>query len=275
MAIVKKRLDTRDYNLCNTDVYLEYDDELYNITLLDDHNIVVTNKETGNALAVFDARVTGFIVHKVFNNELKFFVSYFDKEKKKYYLQEYNSSRLTTGVLSPLIVPSISYEDIYLGYGSFIINDVDMWGINKRPGNRIFNPFNSSNRITRKVKKIYKSGNHPKYVHITEVLVFDIDEFGMTRDYDEITYGIDLKSLDICTSIYSQRMNKYFEVYEDKADENTLVNLTYQHDKTGYYDITKPGDVTIINNIIKPLMAAEPEKHAPDFKRLVRTIKRT
>lgn len=273
MAIVKKRLNTSDYNLCNTDVYVEYDDEVYDIDLCNSENgynhIVIVDKKNGNALRIFDASTTGFIVQKTFNNKTLLFVSYFDKENRKYYLMKYGST-LCSGVDSPVSVPSIKYELIYLGYGSFIINDEHIGY--KYPGNLIYNPF--QNKRSRNFRKIYlfEIERHPKYVHGTELISFEKDEFDMTRIYDEVTYGIDLQTLDICTPIYSERMNDYFEVVDEKPDDETLMYLDYMH---GYYDINKPGDVTIINKIIKPLMAVKPERHVPDFKRLARTIKRT
>ncbi len=273
MAIVKKRLNTSDYNLCNTDVYVEYDDELYNITLYSKNgkkNIVVLDVNE-SVLEIFDAHTTGFIIFHKDNIEPFWFVSSYDVEKKKYYLQLYYSD-LFMGALDPKVLHSIRYEDIYLGSGSIITKDEESTGFNKNPGYRIVNLFN--NNKSRNVRKIHKDdiSLHPEYVHVTELIAPEVDDIGVTRNYDLITYGIDLRTLDICTPIYSERMNDYFEVVDEKPDDETLMYLDYMR---GYYDINKPGDITIINKIIKPLMAAKPEKHVPDFKRLGRTKKRT
>lgn len=201
-------------------IELKYDKERYSINYIkESNNVVLSRLSNQKVLAVFSDKI-GFIVQVNVASTPNFLVSdysnfdKFDISKpiKLEHYEDLDDGRLfgNPGFVSikTLNIDSATLEGCRITERAYLVNG----------SKQIYNIAKFKNRLSKPFEEIYIDEKVRAYLGDDTVLVTDFVYPNKHADnrlglHDALTYGINLKTFEITTPIWSELQQRYIEVY--------------------------------------------------------------
>lgn len=228
----------------NSTIDLKYDQEKYSIEYVKNKNLIILRRLSDNQIIEVFSDKIGFIVQCNIGKQTNFLVTDYSEENKrgdellkfKHYtdsdyfdsLQLKNTFDCTNAHLSTCRITDTSYLVEQLGYTSCIYNLEQKSKIFKRVYNN------------QKVKEIFNDNTLLVSEEVSAMFRHDIN--------DTITYGINPKTFEITTPIWSELQQRYISVYTQEQvkelQEKLLKKGLFSHDEnldeiTIYFEVER------------------------------------
>lgn len=195
---------------------IEYDEERFDVEYVAHKNMLVLRRlEDNKVLEIFSDEI-GFLIQAEKDEETHFILTDYSEveENEKPKFKHYIAGKNELVLKNEFECDSIWLSELYIADNSFLVED-------NSNGCFIYN----LNEKSKKFKKVYNDDNVKKIIGENVLLVSEERKFIFDSSInDTITYGIDPKTFEIVTPIWSDLQQRYINIYtEQQLNEKRII----------------------------------------------------